>query len=38
MSAYSKEIDKTKCLSCFIKDEKMLERYYEIWKNFSNII
>ena len=27
-----REFDKTKCLSILIKDEKLLEKYNEIWK------
>ena len=28
--------DETKCMSFFIKDEKLLEKYNEIWKKISN--
>ena len=38
MSAYRKDFGKTKCMSFFIKDEKLLEKYNEIWKKVSNII
>ena len=38
MSAYRRDFDKTKCMSFLIKDEKLLEKYNEIWKKFSNII
>ena len=37
-SAYRRDFDKTKCMSFFIKDEKLLEKYNEIWKKVSNII
>ena len=32
MSAYGKDFDKTECTSFLIKDEKLLEKYDEIWK------
>ena len=38
MSAYRKDFGKTKCMFFFIKDEKLLEKYNEIWKKVSNII
>ena len=38
MSAYKNDFDKTKCMSFLIKDEKLLEKYNEIWKNVSKII
>ena len=38
MSAYRKDFDKTKCMYFLIKDEKLLEKYNEIWKKVSNII
>ena len=38
ISAYRRDFDKTKCISFLIKDEKLLEKYNEIWKNVSNII
>ena len=38
MSAYRRGFDKTKCMSFLIKDEKLLEKYNEIWKKVSNII
>ena len=38
MSAYRRDFDKTKCMSFLIKDEKLLEKYNEIWKKVSNII
>ena len=37
-SAYRRDFDKTKCISFLIKDEKLLEKYNEIWKKVSNII
>ena len=30
MSAYRKDFNTTKCMSFFIKDEKLLEKYNEI--------
>ena len=35
MSAYRRGFDKTECMSFLIKDEKLLEKYNEI---FSNIV
>ena len=32
MSTYRRDFDKTKCMSFLIKNEKLLEKYYEIWK------
>ena len=38
MMTYRRDFGKTKCMSFFRKDEKMLEKYNEIWKKVSNII
>ena len=38
MSAYRRNFDKTKCMSFLIKDEKLLEKYNEIWKKVHNVI
>ena len=38
MSIYRRDFDKTKCVSLLIKNEKLLEKYSEIWKKVSNII
>ena len=38
MIAYRRDFDNTKCISFLIKDEKLLEKYNEIWKNVSSII
>ena len=38
MSKYRRDFDKTKCMSFFIKDEKLSEKYNEIGKKVSNII
>ena len=38
MSAYRRDFDRTKYMSFLIKDEKLLEKYNEIWKKVSNII
>ena len=35
--AYRKEFDKTKCMSFLIKDDELLEEYYEIWEKVSNM-
>ena len=32
MSAYRRDLDKTKYMSFLIKDEKLLVKYYGIWK------
>ena len=37
MSTYRRDFDKTKCMSFLIKDEKLLEKYNEIWKKVSSI-
>ena len=37
MSAYRRHFDKTKCMSFLIKDEKLLQKYNDIWKKVSNI-
>ena len=38
MSAYKRDFDRTKCISFLIKDEKLLEKYNEIWKKVRNIM
>ena len=38
MSACRRNFDETKYMSFFIKAEKLLETYNEIWKKVSNII
>ena len=38
MSAYRRNFDKTKCMYFLLKDEKLLEKYNEVWKKVSNII
>ena len=38
MNAYKRGFDKTKCMPFLIKDEKLLDKYKEIWKKkVSNI-
>ena len=37
MSAYRKRFDETKHMSFLIKDNKLLEKYNEIWDKVSNI-
>ena len=36
MSAYRKYFDKTKYISFLIKDDKLLEKYNEIWEKIKN--
>ena len=38
MSAYRRDFDKTKCMPFLIKVKKLLEKYNETRKKFSNII
>ena len=38
MSAYRKRFDETKYMSFLIKDNKLLEKYSEIWDKVNNII
>ena len=38
INEYRTDFDKTKCMYFWIKDEKLLEKYNEIWKKVSNII
>ena len=38
MSACRKDFNKTKCMPFLIKDEKLLQKYNEIWKKVGNII
>ena len=38
MNIYKINFYKTLCMYFLIKDEKKFKRYYEIWKNVSNII
>ena len=38
MYAYRKDFDETKYVSLLIKDDKLLEKYNEIWEKVSNII
>ena len=38
MSANRRDFNKTKCMSFLIKDEKLLEKYNEIWRKVSSII
>ena len=32
MSAYRKDFDGTKCMSFLIEDDRLLEKYHEIWE------
>ena len=38
MSIHKRYFDKTRCLYFLIKNEKLLEKYNEIWEKVSNII
>ena len=38
MSAYRRNFNKTKYISFLIKDEKLLEKYNEIWRKVSSIV
>ena len=38
MSPYRKDFDETKYVYLFIKDDKSLEKYIEIWEKVSNTI
>ena len=38
MKAYRRDFDKNRCMSFFIKNKKLLEKYNEIWIKVSNII
>ena len=38
MSAYNTDFDKTNYVSLWIKDDKLLEKYPEIWEKVSNSI
>ena len=38
MSAYRKNFNETKYMSFSIKDDKLLEKYNEIWEKVKNII
>ena len=38
MSAYRRDFDETKYISFFIKDNKLLEKYNEIYDKVSKII
>ena len=37
MSVYRRDFEKTKCMSFLIKEEKLLEKYNEIWKKVNII-
>ena len=37
MSVYRRDFDKTKCMSFLITEEKLLEKYNEIWKKVNII-
>ena len=35
ISAYRRDFDETKCKSFLLKDDKLLEKYNEIWGKFN---
>ena len=37
VSAYKRNFDKTKYMSFLINDEKLLEKYNEIWKKLATL-
>ena len=37
MSTYGRDVDKTKCRSFLIKDEKLIEKYNQICKKVTNL-
>ena len=37
MGVYRKDFDETKCMTFLVKDDKVLEKYNEIWKKVKNI-
>ena len=38
MSECARHFDKTKCMSFFIEDDELLEKYKELWKKGSDSI
>ena len=38
MTAYRKDFDQAQCISYLIKNNKLLEKYNEIWKKVNNTI
>ena len=38
MSSYRSDFDETKYISFLIKDNKLLEKYHEIWDKVSKVI
>ena len=37
VSAYRTDFDETECIYFMIKEEKVLDKYMEIWKKFNNM-
>ena len=37
MGVYRKDFDETKCMTFSVKDDKVLEKYNEIWEKVKNI-
>ena len=37
MNIYKRYSDKTKCIHCMIKDERVSDKYMLIWEKVSNI-
>ena len=38
MSAYRRDLDETECIYFMVKEEKVFDKYIEIWEKISNII
>ena len=38
MSAYKIDLDETECIYFMIKEEKVFDKYMEIWGKVSNLI
>ena len=37
VSAYKTDFDETECIYFMIKEEKVFDKYMEIWKKFNNM-
>ena len=37
VSAYRTDFDETECIYFMIKEEKVFDKYMEIWKKFNNM-
>ena len=38
VSAYRRDLDETECIYFMVKEEKVFDKYIEIWEKISNII